>query len=121
VTNVRYATPGAGTKYINATRDESGSYGMVYLAASRSFVLDSDKLSGESLHFWWFDPRTGTNIDLGIFPRARRFEITPPSSGENLDWILVCDDVAKGYSAPGLGETCSPTNRGRIKALVGGE
>jgi len=121
VTNVRYATPGAGTKYLNATRDENGSYGMVYLAASRSFVLDPAKLSGKSLHFWWFDPRTGTYIDLGVFAREPRFEITPPSSGENLDWILVCDDSAKGYSAPGSGETTSPATRGRIEPLVGGE
>jgi hypothetical protein len=73
--------------------------------------------SGKSLRFWWFDPRTGANIDLGVFARARRFKITPPSSGENLDWILVCDDAGKGYSAPGSGETCSPANRWTIEPL----
>jgi hypothetical protein len=31
----------------------------------RAFVFDPAK-PGDRLHFWWFDPRTGTNIDLGI-------------------------------------------------------
>src|SRR5262249_34960792 len=114
VTNVRNAIPGAGTKYINATRDQDGSYGMVYLASSRAFVLDPANLSGEAFHFWWFDPRTGTNIDLGIFPRAPRFEIIPPCQGENLDWVLVCDDVAKNYAVPGQGEVRNQLDAGRI-------
>jgi hypothetical protein len=70
--------------------------------------------AGETLHFWWFDPRTGTNVDLGTFPRAWRFEITAPLVGENVDWILVCDDAAKGYPAPGFGEIGVQADYGRI-------
>ncbi|MBV9272810.1 MAG: glycoside hydrolase family 140 protein [Verrucomicrobia bacterium] len=114
VTTVRNSVPGSGTKYLNATRAADGSYGMVYLAASRTFVLDPAELSGETLHFWWFDPRTGTNVDLGTFPRAWRFEITPPLVGENVDWILVCDDAAKGYPTPGFGEIRRQADNGRI-------
>ena len=114
VTNVRNAIPGGGAKYINATRDQDGSYGMVYLASSRVFLFNPAGLSGDIFHFWWFDPRTGTNIDLGTFSRTPRFEITPPLVGENVDWILVCDDVGKGYAPPGLGETQTPMDAGRI-------
>jgi hypothetical protein len=117
--HVRQAVPGAGTKYANATRDSDGSYGLVYLAASRPFVLDPLKLTGDAFHFWWFDPRTGTNVDLGVLDRAWRFEITPPFNGENLDWVLVCDDVRKAYPAPGHGETGQPSDRGRIAPLSG--
>jgi Protein of unknown function (DUF4038)/Putative collagen-binding domain of a collagenase len=117
VTSVRNAAPGAGSKYSNATRNDDGSYGMVYLAASRPFVLDPAKLSGETFQFWWFDPRHGTNIDLGTLPRAHRFEITPPSVGENLDWVLVCDDTSKAYSPPGRGEIDDQKDRGGIRPL----
>jgi hypothetical protein len=69
-TCVRNAVPGAGSEYSNASRNDDGSYGMVYLAASRSFVLDPAKLSGDGFQFWWFDPRNGRNIDLGSLARA---------------------------------------------------
>jgi hypothetical protein len=114
VTNVRNAVPGAGAKYLNATRDGEGSYGMVYLAASRPFVFDPGKLSGDSFHFWWFDPRTGTNLDLGDLARAWRYDVTPPLVGENLDWVLVCDDSGRTFLPPGLGETRILADRGRI-------
>jgi len=87
---------------------------MVYLAASRPFVFDPGKLSGNSLHFWWFDPRTGTNLDLGNLARAWRFDVTPPLVGENLDWVLVCDDSARMFPPPGLGETRILADSGRI-------
>jgi hypothetical protein len=117
VTGTRNAVPGAGTKYMNATRDENGSYGMVYLASSRSFVMNPEKLSGNQFRFVWFDPRHGTNIDLGILQRAWRFEITPPCQGENLDWILVCDNAAMNYPPPGIGEIRIPDDRGSIKSI----
>src|ERR1700751_1191220 len=116
-TFVLTAVPGAGAKYLNATRNDDGSYGMVYLAASRPFVLDPAKLSGEVFQFWWFDPRNGTNIDLGALPRARRFEISPPSVGESLDWVLICDDASKAYLPPGMGKLDDRRDRGGIKPL----
>jgi collagenase-like protein with putative collagen-binding domain len=83
----------------------------------RPFVLDPTKLSGDGFQFWWLDPRNGGNIDLGILPRVRRFEIIPPSVGENLDWVLVCDDASKGYLPPGIDESDDRTDRGGIKPL----
>jgi hypothetical protein len=54
---------------------------------------------------------------LGTVPRARRFEITPPSVGESLDWVLICDDASKAYLPPGMGKLDDRRDRGGIKPL----
>ena len=72
---------------------------MIYSATSRGYTLNPGALSGESLHFWWFDPRDGTHIDLGVFPRSNLVEVTPPNKGEDIDWVLVVDDAMRGFSS----------------------
>jgi hypothetical protein len=98
-----YATfiPGAGQKRLVATRDQNGSYAMVYAAASRPFSVQMDKLSGSKVKAWWFDPRTGKATLIGEFPNGGKREFTPPDVGENLDWVLVLDDASKGFPPPG--------------------
>ena len=99
------AIPGAGPKFMNATRNSDGSYGMIYSATSRPYQVNPKLISGALLHLWWFDPRSGSNIDLGIFPNSKLIEMTPPLTGEDIDWILVIDDVASGFPPPGSGQT----------------
>ncbi|MBM3862089.1 MAG: hypothetical protein FJ395_20890, partial [Verrucomicrobia bacterium] len=41
----------------------------------------------------WFDPRTGKTTVIGEFAIAGEREFTPPTSGENNDWVLVLDDI----------------------------
>jgi hypothetical protein len=50
---------------------------------------------------WWFDPRTGAAESIGEFAREGEKEFTPPQLGELLDWVLVLDDAARGFPAPG--------------------
>jgi len=116
-TSVPNAVPGAGTKFMNATRNADGAYGMIYSAASRSYGLNPGLLSGESFHFWWFNPRNGTHTDLGVFPRSNVINVTPPDQGEDLDWILVIDDAAPDFPAPGAGRRQSPVDQGRLQFL----
>jgi uncharacterized protein DUF4038/collagenase-like protein with putative collagen-binding domain len=113
--SVPNAVPGAGTKFMNATRSSEGEYGMVYSATSRAYTLNLRALSGELLHFWWFDPREGTHIDLGVFPRSNLVEVTPPNKGEDVDWVLVVDDTTRCFSAPGIGEVSSTTQKGELR------
>jgi Protein of unknown function (DUF4038)/Putative collagen-binding domain of a collagenase len=113
--SVPNAVPGAGTKFMNATRSSDGEYGMIYSATSRGYTLNPGVLSGESLHFWWFNPRDGSHIDLGAFPRSNLVDVTPPSKGEDLDWILVVDDAARDFRAPGAGEVSSTTQKGNLR------
>jgi hypothetical protein len=95
------SVPGAGLKRYVATRDEAGSYAMVYVPTGRRFKVRMDKISGGQVKAWWFNPRDGRARLIGQFPNTGEREFTPPDLGENLDWILVLDDARKNYPAPG--------------------
>ncbi len=95
------SVPGAGRYRFVATRDASGSYAMVYVPVGRSFKVRMDKVSGPRVKAWWFDPRNGQAHAIGEFPNTGEREFSPPNPGEQLDWVLVLDDVAKGFTAPG--------------------
>ena len=99
---VATSVPGAGRYRFVATRDESGTFAMVYAPIGRPFSVRMDFIKGPQVKAWWFDPRNGQATLIGEFSSrtgARRFE--PPSAGEATDWVLVLDDSAKGYSPPG--------------------
>lgn len=95
------AWPGAGVYRFVATRDESGSYAMVYAPVGRKFTVRTSALAGETLRSWWYDPRTGTAQLAGEFTRTATREFISPSPGEHVDWVLVLDDVSPNYPAPG--------------------
>jgi hypothetical protein len=95
------AVPGAGRYRFVATRDEAGTYAMVYAPVGRKFRARLDKITGPLVKAWWFNPRNGEVIPIGEFPNTGDREFTPPNPGEFLDWVLVLDDAAKGYPVPG--------------------
>ncbi len=88
------------TKHLQATRDSDGSYMFIYSPGPNKFTLNLEKLSGETLQCWWYDPRTGNSLDAGVLPRARSHEFTTPNVGP--DWVLVIDDASKNYRRPGV-------------------
>jgi len=93
--------PGATTDRIQATRASDGSYAFVYSASGRAIEVRLDSLSGKTIRAWWYDPRTGAPKAIGRFPKTATRKFEPPSSGENNDWVLVLDDAAKKFPAPG--------------------
>ena len=95
------AMPGAGRYHFSATRDEAGSFLMVYAPVGRPFRVRMAKLSGARAVAWWFNPRTGEATRAGEFPTQGEREFTPPDRGEMIDWVLVVDDAAKNYGPPG--------------------
>jgi hypothetical protein len=98
---VATSVPGAGRYRFVATRDEGGSFAMIYAPVGRPFSVRMDVISGSRVKAWWYDPRTGQPAPAGEFPTtgARRF--VPPAAGEATDWVLVLDDAARGYPPPG--------------------
>ncbi len=96
------AVPGAGRYRFAATRDEAGSYAMVYVPAGRNFKVHLEKLAGSTVRAWWFNPRTGQAWLSGQFPRVGEREFCPPDPGESLDWVLVLDDAARDFPPPGF-------------------
>ena len=97
--------PGAGRYRFIATRDTDGTYAMVYAPVGRRFTVRMDVIKGAKVKAWWFDPRTGRAMDAGTFTNAGEREFAPPDPGELLDWVLVLDDAARSYPAPGTRPT----------------
>lgn len=111
--------PMSTTERIQGTRSSDGSYIFVYTSMGKPVrvrLRDKiyDNLSGKSYKAWWFDPRNGTATPIGEFPRTEAGdresdvhrgdiskEFTPPTSGPGNDWVLVLDDAAKNFPAPG--------------------
>jgi hypothetical protein len=86
--------------HVAATRDADGSYALAYSGRGLRFVVDLERLSGSTLKGHWFDPRTGRTTTIGEFPRSGAREFTPPTSGDDNDWVLILDDPSKGYRTP---------------------
>ena len=60
-----------------------------------------ERLSGPRVRAWWFDPRNGSSRRAGEMPRSDVAALNAPTSGEGQDWILVLEDAARGFAAPG--------------------
>jgi hypothetical protein len=98
---VSNSVPGAGTRRFVATRDQGGSYAMVYVPVGRVFKARLDRITGSKITAWWFNPRNGKASRIGTIEKAGEHQFTPPEKGELLDWVLVLDDASKNYPPPG--------------------
>jgi hypothetical protein len=79
--------------HIRAAVANDGSFLMAYLSVGQPVTVVMEKIPGEKLKAWWFDPREGTEIAIGEFANTGFQIFTPPSSGENNDWVLVIDKL----------------------------
>jgi hypothetical protein len=95
------AMPGAGRYRFVATRAADGAYAMVYAPVGRPFAVRLDRVSGEKIRAWWFNPRDGSAMPIGEFPAVGERLFSPPDAGEMLDWVLVLDDASRGFPPPG--------------------
>jgi hypothetical protein len=95
------SVPGAGRYAFVATRDNEGTYAMVYAPIGRPFRVRMNAIAGARVKAWWFNPRTGDATAIGTYANQGEREFTPPDRGEALDWVLVLDDESKRYAAPG--------------------
>jgi len=91
----------AGPDHVAATRATDGSYAMLYVPRGQPLTVTLDHLCGDRLVAWWFDPRTGNALRALECQRRGEREFAPPTSGDDQDWVLVLDDAARGYPAPG--------------------
>jgi hypothetical protein len=92
---------GRGGQHLQAARDRDGSYAFVYFPANdASATVDLGKLQGKRIRAWWYDPRTGIGMLIGVIDGGAHKEFRSPSYGP--DWVLVLDDEAAHYAPPGL-------------------
>ncbi|HLN75385.1 MAG TPA: glycoside hydrolase family 140 protein [Prolixibacteraceae bacterium] len=98
---VSTSVPGAGSYQFVATRDQDGTYAMVYVPIGRKFSIRMDVIKGKEVTAWWYNPRNGKASQIGKYPNTGTQAFISPEPGENTDWILVLDDASKKYPAPG--------------------
>jgi hypothetical protein len=96
--------------YQAVLRSKEGNCIIVYSTKGFPFELDLSGMSGTKIYGWWYSPRDGLLYN-GEFKEVQTPYIsltvkgahtfTPPTRGENQDWVLVLDDASAGFSAPG--------------------
>lgn len=99
--DVPSSVPGAGSYSFVATRDESGKYAMVYVPVGRKFSVKMDVIKGTDVVAWWYNPRNGEATKIGNFKNSGIQTFNTPNPGESIDWVLVLDDAAANFKAPG--------------------
>lgn len=83
---------------IQATR--GADYAFIYSSEGKPFTVILNKISGTTLHAYWYNPRDGKTTEIGNLSNEGNKKFTPPSSGYGQDWVLVLDDAAKNYKLP---------------------
>jgi len=99
--NVTSAVPGTGSYRFVATRDQDGTFAMIYVPVGRKFTVRLDVIKGKEVVAWWYNPRNGEARQIEKYSNTGTQTFNTPTPGENLDWILVLDDASKKYPAPG--------------------
>ena len=73
----------------------------VYTSAGLAFTVNLGRISGARVKGYWYNPRNGTATEIGIFENSGTREFKPQYQGLGSDWVLVLDDAAREYRAPG--------------------
>lgn len=88
--------------YVAVTR--GASYLFAYTYSGKPIRLRLGAVSGKKLKAWWYDPRTGAVQTAGTVANTGEHTFTPPATKAAVnDWVLVLDDAAKKFAAPGSG------------------
>ncbi len=82
-----------GPQYIAAASATDGSYAYIYLPRGELFTLNLEKWSSAltGLQAQWMDPRTGRFQPVELNETQVLQVLSPPTSGEGQDWLLVLD------------------------------
>lgn len=97
--------PNIDGREVMAAIAEDGSFLLVYTPFGSNFSIDLEKIKGDRVRVWWFNPRIGTSILVGTFDKEEHYHANPPSDEKRgNDWVLVVENAALDFPAPGLGE-----------------
>lgn len=79
-----------------ATRGDG--YAFIYSAQGRKFTVNLGKISGDKVRASWFNPRTGTSMEIDEAANRGTREFVCPSEGFGSDWVLILDDASKRFA-----------------------
>jgi hypothetical protein len=79
---------------------------MIYLPYYRSFKINTSIIGGRELKVWWYNTQNGQAFLQGNMNNKGEYSF---SNWQDLikegqggpDWVVVIDDAAAGYGAPG--------------------
>ena len=77
--------------YILSAVSQDGDFLMAYTPYGRKLKIKTDKIKSEKLKAFWFNPRDGKSITLGVFSNIKEMEFAPHSEGRGSDWLLVIE------------------------------
>jgi hypothetical protein len=81
-----------------AARTSDSATMIAYFPNSTSITVDLSKIAGTRAQAWWYDPTNGSAAKAGTFATSGSRNFNMPSAQ---DWVLVLDDSARGFMAPG--------------------
>ena len=84
---------GQGEKgeYITATRDNKGSYIMIYIPIGKKISVNTGVVKSKKLNTCWFNPSSGKAEEQKVVDNLNKMEFTPPTLGSGNDWVLIID------------------------------
>ncbi len=87
---------GAKHDYVIASRGKK--YLFAYDYSGKPFRIRMGAIGGTRVQAWWYSPRDGSAQKAGTFENRDEHAFTPPDQN---DWVLVIDDAAAKFPAPG--------------------
>lgn len=109
----------SSNNYATCARETNGHTVMIYAPTQRAMTVNLTKVSGTNALAWWFDPRSGTATNFGLYATTNSQVFTPPDTN---DWVLVLDDASQNFAAPGSAPLVTPlliTTESLSNALTG--
>jgi hypothetical protein len=92
----------------SATRGSNGRYAFVYFnGPGKTQQVLTDRLTGNRLNAWWFNPSDGKTYDTDgrrldrPFAAIEKKDRTFKSPQAGRDWVLVLDDAVFSFPVPG--------------------
>ena len=91
----------SNSEYITAFHDVEGTYAMAYLPVGKRIEISTSWTGAKKVKAWWYNPRDNKNQLIGVYTVQKVLAFAPPELGNEKDWVLVLEDAAKKYPAPG--------------------
>jgi hypothetical protein len=93
--SIVYGNNPKDSTHIRAAVANDGSFLIAYLSIGQPAKICMSKIKGSKIKAWWFDPREGTTRPAGEHSNTGFVTFTTPTSGTDIDWVLVLDDATK--------------------------
>jgi Protein of unknown function (DUF4038)/Putative collagen-binding domain of a collagenase len=96
------AGQGEKGEYICIIRSPDSSTAMFYLPYGKEIAVRTGFIKSAKLLAWWFNPKNGHAIKIGLLKKENTMSFIPPSIGYLNDWVLVLDNPNAHFGVPGI-------------------